>query len=296
MSAPTPEKPAAPAETKAEAAPKTMQTDVVPQAQSVDKAQAISTLPHVNLGAVGRAHINATFGTFKLQMISSEKLTNAWTDALIKAGLNESSTAGQIHTAVHQVAEAVFKSPDSVAPAFRNYVNALLPALYSTSSQGIVVAGNVANDVRILNNTIDGTAQGIHLGLSDRKAVPYVSGLQASVVQISGNTITVRLTPEMTGDRHGIFVGSVESAVINDNHVQLVRGPNAGQDIYAIKVIGVLGPRVLVERNAMLNFTLGIFVQASPRQAPYGDLWKAADNVSTSPNHTGPFRVTDNVP
>ena len=229
-------------------------------------------------------------------MISSQKLTNAWTDALNKAGLSEASTAGQIHTSVHQIADAVFKSPESVAPGFRNYVSGLLPNLYSTSSQGIVVAGNVANDVRILNNTIDGTAQGIHVGLSDRKAVPYVSGLQANVVQIIGNTITVRLTPEMTGDRHGIFVGSVQSAVINDNHVELVRWPNAGQDIYAIKIIGVLGYRVLVERNAMLGFTLGIFTQTNTREVPQGDLWKAADNVSTSYNYTGPFRVTDNVP
>jgi hypothetical protein len=276
--------------------PQAKQPDVASQAQSIDKAQVISSLPHVNLGLIGRAHITATYGTFKLQMISSEKLTNAWTDALLKSGLNESSTAGQIHTAVHQIAEAAFKTPDSVAPAFRNYVNGILPALFSTSSQGIVIGGNVANDVRILNNTVDGTAQGIHVGLSDRKAVPYVSGLQANVVQICGNTINVRLTPEMTGDRHGIFVGSVESAVINDNHVELFRGPNAGQDIYAIKAVGVLGHRVLIERNAMLGFTLGIFVQANTRELPQGDLWKAADNVSTSYNYTGPFKVTDNVP
>jgi hypothetical protein len=296
LSAPAPDKAAPSANTAPEAAPQQKQADIAPKAQSTDAVQRISDLPHVNLGAVGRAHITANFGNLRLQMISSEKLTNAWTDALLKAGLNDSSTAGHIHTAVQQVAEAVFKTPDSVAPAFRNYVSNLLPALYSTSSQGIVVAGSVANDVRILNNTIDGTAQGIHVGLSNRKAVPYVSGLQASVVQVNGNTIYVRLTPEMTGDRHGIFVGSVESAVINDNHVELFRGPNAGQDIYAIKVSGVLGPRVLVERNAMLGFTLGIFVQAASGQSVQRNLWKAADNASTSTNHTGPFRVTDNVP
>jgi hypothetical protein len=294
MSAPSSGKPVPAAEAKQEAELQA-KADVPPKAGSTDAAQLISTVPHVNLGAMARAHITATFGTLKLQMISSDRLTNAWTDALLKAGLNESSTAGQIHTAVHQAAEAVFKNPDSVAPAFRNYVSNLLPALYSTSSQGIVIAGTVANDVRILNNTVDGTAQGVHVGLSNRKAVPYVSGLQASVVQIKGNTIYVRLTPEMTGDRHGIFVGSVESALINDNHVELLRGANAGQDIYAIKVIGVLGPRVLVERNTMLRFTLGIFVEANS-QAPARDLWKAADNVSTSTNWTGPFRINDNVP
>jgi hypothetical protein len=245
---------------------------------------------------LGRAHITATYGTLRLQLISSDKLTNAWSDALAKSGLNESSTAGQVHAAVHEIADNVFKSPEKVAPAFRNYVGGILPNLYSTSSQGIVVGGNVANDVRILNNTVDGTAQGIHVGLSDRKAVPYVSGLQANVVQIIGNTINVRLTTEMTGDRHGIFVGSVESAVISDNHVELFRGPNVGQEIYAIKVVGVLGPRMLIERNAMLRFTMGIFAQTGFSAIPQGDLWKAADNVSTSYNSTSCFKVTDNVP
>ena len=296
LSAPPPDKATPPANTAPETAPQEKQAEAAPKAQFTGAERLISVLPHVNLGEVGRAHVTASFGNLKLQMISSDKLTNTWTDALRKAGLNESSTAGQVHTAVHQIAEAAFKAPDSVAPGFRNYVSNLLPALFSTSSQGIVVAGSVANDVRILNNTIDGTAQGIHVGLSNRKAVPYVSGLQASVVQICGNTVIVRLTPEMTGDRHGIFVGSVESAIIDDNHVELFRGANAGQDIYAIKVIGTLGPRVLVERNAMLRFTLGIFVQANVREAPQGYLWKAADNLSTSPNYTGPFRVTDNVP
>jgi hypothetical protein len=282
------------AEAAPAAAPPSQQADVSMKSET-SAAQLLSTIPHINLGDVGRAHVTASYGTLKLQLISSDKLTNAWTDALAKSGLNESSPAGQIHTTVHDIAKRVFTQPDSVAPAFRNYVGSILPNLYSTSSQGIVIGGNVANDVRILNNTIDGTAQGIHVGLSDRKAVPYVSGLQANVVQISGNTILVRLTAEMTGDRHGIFVGSVQSAVISDNHVELFRGPNVGQEIYAIKVSGVLGHRVLIERNAMLSFTMGIFAQTGFSALPQGDLWKAADNVSTSGNWTSCFKVTDNV-
>jgi Family of unknown function (DUF6519) len=300
-SEPAPEKPAVPAPGQAAGAtpaptPQAKQAESAANKPLLDAMPVLSTLPHLNLGAVGRAHITATFGTLKLQLISSDKLTNAWTDALARSGLNESSAAGQVHAAVHEIADNVLMSPDSVAPAFRNYINGILPALYSTSAQGIVVGGNVANDVRVLNNTIDGTAQGIHVGLSDRKAVPYVSGLQANVVQISGNTINIRLTAEMTGDRHGIFVGGVQSAVISDNHVELFRGPNAGQDIYAIRVVGVLGPRVLIERNAMLRFSLGIYAQTGFSTLPQGDLWKAADNVSTSYNWTSCFKVTDNVP
>ena len=301
---PAPEKPAVPAaDQPAEAAPAApaatppaKTTEAATKNLAINEIPGIATLPHINLGELGRAHVTATYGTLRLQLISSDKLTNAWTDALAKSGLNESSTAGQLHTAVHAIADRVFTNPDSVAPAFRNYIGSILPALYSTSSQGIVIGGNVANDVRILNNTIDGTAQGIHVGLSDRKAVPYISGLSANVVQICGNTINIRLTSEMTGDRHGIFVGCVQSAVINDNHLELFRGPNAGQYIYAIKVSGMFGPRVLIEGNAMLRFTLGIYVQTNTRELPYGDLWKAADNVSTSTNYTGCFKVTDNVP
>jgi hypothetical protein len=287
------EAPATPAPAAATGQP---QTNTVIKTQAVDGLLGLSTLPKINLGEIGRAHVTATYGTLRLQLISSDKLTNAWSDALTKSGLNQASTAGQVHTAVHAIAERVFTNPDSVAPAFRNFVSNLLPALYSTSSQGIVIGGNVANDVRILNNTIDGTAQGVHVGLSDRKAVPYVRGLRANAVQISGNTINIRLTSEMTGDRHGIFIGCVQSAVLSDNHLQLFRGPNAGQSIYGIKVSGLFGPRVLVERNAIFGFTLGIYVQTNTRQLPAGDLWKAADNASTSDNFTGCFKVTDNVP
>jgi hypothetical protein len=298
--APAPEKSPAPATDQATPAPAPPAPSAAPAASQTDvrisDLPMLSVLPHVNLGAVGRAHVTATYGTLQLQLISSDKLTNAWTDALAKANLSQTSPAGQIHAAVHEIADRVFANPDSVAPAFRNYVGSILPNLYSTSSQGIVIGGNVANDVRILNNTIDGTAQGIHVGLSDRKAVPYVSGLQANAVLISGNTIRIRLTAEMTGDRHGIFVGCVASAVVRDNHLELFRAVYAGQDIYAIKISGVLGPRVLIEGNTMLRFSLGIFAQTNTQVIPQGDLWKAADNVSTSDNYTSCFKIVDNVP
>ena len=259
-------------------------------------ANAAITLPHVNLGLIGRAHINATFGTFQLQFISSAKLTNAWTDAFRAAGLSATSTEGEIHSTVKKTALAVFKSPDTVSLAFRNYANAVLPQLYSTSSQGIVVAGNLANDIRILNNTIDGAAQGIHVGLSDMKTVPPSTDLAVQQVQICGNTVNILLTPEMSGDRHGIYLGCATSAIISDNHLELTRGPNAGQDIYAIRVAGIFGPRILIERNCMLQFTYGIFAEPGNNPSSTANLWKAADNASTSPNWTASFRTTDNIP
>jgi hypothetical protein len=257
---------------------------------------ALPKLPHVNLGAVGRAHVTAAFGPVSLQFVSSNKLTDAWTEALNTSGLTATSGEGAVHATVKDIAAKVLKTPDAVAPAFRNYVNGLLPQLFSTSSQGIVVAGNVANDIRILNNTIDSTVQGIHVGLGNMKASPALTHQAATQVQICGNTINIFLTPESNGDRHGIFVGSVTSAIIDDNHLQLTRSRDAGQDIYAIKAVGVFGPKLLIERNSMLHFTYGIYTQPATNPSPTANLWKASDNASTSANFTSSFRVTDNIP
>jgi hypothetical protein len=288
-----PAEPAPAAETQPAAAPPI-------KAEETKIAAVKPALPPINLGELGRARINATFGTLKLEFITTGKLTNAWTDALRTSGLTQTSTAGDVHRAVLKIAETVFKAPDSVAPAFRNWVNAVLPSLYSTSSQGIVVGGDLANDIRILNNTIDGAAQGIHVGLSDCKADPVVSHLSVNQVQIRGNTINIRITPEMTGDRHGIFLGSVNSAIVSDNHMVLYRsgeaGTEGGQATYAIKVVGAFGRRVLIERNCMLRFTLGLYLQPSVNGLPNYDLWMAAENVSTSANYISCFKVSNNVP
>jgi hypothetical protein len=267
-----------------------------PARPAVTTPAATTSLPHLNLGAVGRAHFRATFGTVKLEFISSDKLGNAWNDALQASGLTETSTKGQVHAAVRKIANAIVSQPETVAFAFRNYVEATLPQLFSTSSQGIVVGGDLANDVRILNNTIDGTAQGIHVGLSDLKVSPHQPHLIAERVQICGNTVNIRLTAEMTGDRHGIFLGCVTSGLVSDNHLTLTRGTNAGQDIYAIKIAGFFGPSLLIERNSMLNFTNGLFAAPDAKSLPSGVLWKASDNASTSANVTSFFRVTDNIP
>lgn len=263
---------------------------------AADTAALLPKLPKVNLEAVGRARISATIGDMSLEFISSNKLTNAWTDAINSAGLTASTPEGQVHSAIRGIAGKVLRSPDAVASAFRNYVNGLLPQLYSTSSQGIVVAGNAANDIRILNNTINSTLQGIHVALGNMKSSPALTQQPVTQVQICGNTINIFLTPESNGDRHGIFVGSVTSAVIDDNFIELTRSRDAGQDIYAIKAVGFFGPKLLIERNTTLRFTYGIYAQPGNNPSVYSNLWKAADNASTSPNYVPSFRIADNVP
>jgi hypothetical protein len=284
----------------AKAAAAAMEKEAVKAAAAAAPAGPAPALPHINLGAIGRAHIKASYGTFRLQFISSEKLTNAWTDALRASGLTQTSTMGAIHKAVRNIATAVVTKPTTVSAAFSNWLSAVLPQLYSTSSQGIVVGGNLANDVRILNNTVDGTAQGIHVGLSDIKQLGKHSGhLSATRVQIRGNTVNIRITAEVTGDRHGIYLGCVNSAVIADNHLQLTRVPTvqaAPQNIDAIKVAGVFGPLLAVERNCMLGFSTGLFTDQDAKELPKGVLWIAAENASDAANQIAAmFTVSNNV-
>jgi hypothetical protein len=272
-------------------------SNAIPQQSAGEVSPVLNLkLPTINLGELNLSHVSNTFGNIKLEFISSNKLSNAWSDALRTAGLSATSTAGQVHTAVKTIVKSAFTSVNNVSYAFSNYVNALLPRLYSTSAQGIVVAGTVANDIRILNNTVDGAIQGIHVGLGDMTARPVETRLPSTQVQIRGNTVNILMTPETNGGRHGIFLSSVTSGIISDNHITLKRTEYSGQDIYAIKVVGVFGLRLLIERNAMFNFTGGIYAQPSGGFSSSSNLWLASDNASTSSSYLPNFTVENNIP
>src|SRR6266496_2863292 len=76
-------------------------------------------------------------------------------------------------------------------PAFKTLIDALLADDNAVASQGITIGGEIASDVRIVNNTISQTLEGVHVGLS-RQAVRAVQDL-AGVVTIAGNSIGVVL-------------------------------------------------------------------------------------------------------
>jgi hypothetical protein len=283
-------------------------------AASPAPAPALAT-PHVNLGLVGLAHIRATFGAIHLSFLSSNQLTDAWTAAIRSSPLTATSTMGAIHRTVLGIAKSAVLNPQTASPAFRNWIVATLPELYSTSSQGIVVGGDFANDVRILNNTVDGMAQGIHVGLSDiKKYGKHPPHLSATRVQIRGNTINIRITRGSTVARHGIFLGGVNSGLVADNRLQCFPPPKragqdiakqAGQDVDAIKVAGVFGQSLIIERNDMLGFTTGVRARATnppppPNlRAPARVLWIAAENASETAHQfisDGIFVTANNIP
>ncbi len=116
-------------------------------------------------------------------------------------------------------------------------------------TQAITVGGDLAEDIRILNNTISGFLQGIHVGLSHQaeKIVHDIS----NVVTIAGNSIQI-IIPAFAGrlDRHGIFVGNNRSLLLENNNISIKRLKGAERiKIQGIKIWGVFGERLMVAKN-----------------------------------------------
>ncbi|MBM0740403.1 right-handed parallel beta-helix repeat-containing protein [Phormidium sp. CLA17] len=123
------------------------------------------------------------------------------------------------------------------------------------SFQGIVIGGSLANGVRILNNTIENTLQGIHIGLShneNSKGAPDI----AENIFITGNMVHVSSPnlPNTNQKRHGVFVGNCSSLVIENNYLTLRRfNGTANLFIDGIRVFGTLGRRIVIRQNHLTS-------------------------------------------
>ena len=127
--------------------------------------------------------------------------------------------------AVTQILRPGAAGPLSADEAFRFRVRlsdrrrkGRVPAVVA-ARQGIVLAGAVATDIRVLNNTIEGAMQGVHVGLSQKQdgRTPY---LVARRVQVVGNTVRQRVPADQAASNPGIFVGNAESTTIRDNSIE----------------------------------------------------------------------------
>lgn len=128
----------------------------------------------------------------------------------------------------------------------------------AAAQQGIVVAGAVAADVRIRDNSVSGVEQGVHVGLADGKRGREVAG----VVQIGGNVIELINSSLTTGERHAIFVGGAESLVVEANRGHVAA--NAPIDRVAaepIRLWGEFGRRLLVTGNHFEGFRRAIYLR-----------------------------------
>jgi len=176
------------------------------------------------------------------------------------------------------------------SPQVKNYLNGILTGRTSTNirmvaAQGIVVAGTVATDVRVIDNTVRDTVQGIHVGVSrQRIRNPGDNPVfdSAGRVAINGNTIAVALMAESSVERHGIFVGNATSLVIQNNQLSCESvGPANRLKIEGIRVYGFIGAMGNVTGNHMFGFTTGIrFSVLNNKTDGPSSIWRVADNVA----------------
>jgi len=166
-----------------------------------------------------------------------------------------------------------------IPPAFKKWFNSMINYLPSVAEQGIVCSGSYADDIRILNNSTRGVAQGIHIGLSHR----YRKGENHDVarrVRVEGNQTDITLSPEITGERHGIFVGNVDSLNLVANNIRAIRYPSTlGYPVQGIRIYGFFGREIHVRRNHISGFDTGIYARAINPPAAAKCLWRIEFNI-----------------
>jgi hypothetical protein len=171
--------------------------------------------------------------------------------------------------------------PIPLFAAFATIVQRARDADQATASQGIVVGGRMAGEIHIRGNTIDGVLQGIHVGLSHR-APQQSQPDQAGTINIDGNTILTRIGSTAVRARHGVFIGSCRSLVIERNHLDVDRVGGSVAPIEGIRVFGTIGRRMIVRENHLQRFTTGIivapFVESADRTRR--NQWLVSENIA----------------
>ncbi|MFY0617685.1 DUF6519 domain-containing protein [Shimia sp.] len=145
------------------------------------------------------------------------------------------------------------------------------------------ITNQLAQSVRINGNRISGFHQGVRIG-GDQ----HVDGLDTRRtffrdVEVDGNRIDLRI-PMYARARWGIMVGSSISVAVRNNRVSnLYDGPmddipNPLSPTDGIRVWGVFGDFVQIERNACFGTTHGVRFRAlNPQPDPARAVWKVSD-------------------
>ncbi|MCI0398947.1 MAG: DUF4815 domain-containing protein [Chloroflexi bacterium] len=249
----------------------------------------MSNLTITDAGASPPPETNASvnFGEFTAHFATASSLVphrfnNPWKTLFAAHPLSQPADAMAVNAHVKDTIEAILKAEGGAASdapaAIRAVITETAQPELASASQGIVIGGQRAGDVRVLDNTVQNVIQGIHLGLSHAEPAPGQPDVLTAAL-IVGNTVNVLLPGLALGERHGIFVGNCRSLVIENNFVTCQRGKNTlNMRIEGIKVYGHVDRRVIVRSNHMTGFTIG--VHFTPLTTFPRPLWIITDNVS----------------
>lgn len=167
--------------------------------------------------------------------------------------------------------------------AIASVIGQIERASQTTMGRGIAVAGEGVQECRILNNSVQDAVQGITVGMSDHKRDP-LKRESASTVIIARNQIYVGLPAGVQFHaRHAIFVGNVDSVVIEGNYAKVLLNNFIQVTIEAIRAWGVFGRRLIVRDNHVAGFTTGVLIvplNPSSIIETARPLWLVADNMA----------------
>ena len=187
---------------------------------------------------------------------------------------------------------------------FTNWLNLARNHLVVSAGQGIVIGGTRAREVRILNNTITGIVDAIHVGVSHQvgRPTPDTSLDRAEVLRIAGNNATATLTALAGRARAGIFVGNYsDSLIVENNTFQLGRLTGVTlpvPPVDGVRVYGVLGRMLLVRQNYLEGFETGVRVRPLRMLPNQPNLWAVTDNMmpGSTTRVVAPGAVRTNTP
>jgi len=251
------------------------------------------------LGAVrdkqDKSNVALTSGTQAIHFVTDTSLRRTWPELLSKNPPARVDSPRALLAYVTKLADRLILDEgfrNQFAP-FRTFLNAVIQQTQPVGSQGIAVGGDDATEVRIINNTIEGFLQGIHVGLSrhaDR------SRRATRMITIAGNTTLIVLPAvAMKKDRHAIFVGNCDSLLIKNNNARLSRLAASDKlEIDGIRVWGQLGDRALVTQNdlrsadgnRLRSFDIGINIHPLNGISVNNQLWLVNFNVAPSKQRT----------
>ncbi|WP_298734418.1 DUF6519 domain-containing protein [uncultured Chitinophaga sp.] len=254
-------------------------------------------------GETGPGFVILTFANVRIQFRTySSLLTQAAWAALLQANpptdqviVTPMGLLMYVRKLVDRILlDETFRNNIGRGNAFASLFNLIVRTDETFGWAGITVGGQIAKEVKVHQNTVEGFLQGVHVGVSHR--VTNNSRDLAEAVTIADNNITIVL-PLYGGrwDRHGIFAGNTQSLVIENNHVQL-RRLSANTNIIAIdglRVWGQLGGRMMVTQNHLLSadnnqknsFNIGIHINPilqRPNTAQWIVMWNVAPSVNTT--------------
>jgi hypothetical protein len=247
--------------------------------------------------AHGLANVKRTFGERTVFFTTERSLQKTWNKIFEENPPPEgASSEKELHQYVKKLSDRILVT-EALRARYRP-VAALLEATaqeqHAVLFQGITIGGRRGHEIHVLDNTVESSLQGIHIGLSHRSGANETDDEKhdhTGGVLVANNTIRVRL-PRNTGkmERHGIFVGNCDSLVVENNNIKLERLEGAERiPVDGIRVWGFFGKRVMITKNFVASadenqkqsFTIGINVHPL-LQRPSVAQWLVMYNVAPS--------------